>query len=164
MDAEPRAKRRENLEELFKEADQTKLVMQKTEELLQQKWFRYEERTGKILQLEAEGASQGKIQLHKELRRKVYVGIGISVDYVRRLHRKQSGCLSNIRDLLLGEQQKLRTLKEKTNNLLRYQIEETETPAPIKTRKEIFEEADSMIEKIKTGAARLRRYTQQRNR
>jgi len=105
------ALKQQMIKELFADAEKLKEEIQKEEEVLQTKQQKHDEREKQIQALEATEAQRGRVQIYKEMKRKIFVGIRISQSWITQLHRQQTKCLSEIRTLLLDEQARLDKLK-----------------------------------------------------
>jgi len=97
----------EQSEELFTKADRIKAEMQRAEKWIQNREYRFEQCNRRAKELEADRVRKRKIQIQKEIMRKVQVGVRISRDDLNRRQSEMRQCLSAIRDVVTENQSKL---------------------------------------------------------
>jgi len=104
MNTVSQAEHRPKIEELFIKAEQIKAEMIRAEEWAQNREQRHEQCRLRMKELEADGASRGKLQINREIMRKVNVGIRIAKSSLHRRHAEMRQCLEQIRDILIKNQ------------------------------------------------------------
>jgi hypothetical protein len=100
------------LEELFKQAEQVRTEMQRAEKWIQNREDRLKQCNQRTKDLEADGAPKGKIQVQKEIVRKVQVGIRIARDDLNRKQSEMHQCLNAMRELITDNQSALAKIKK----------------------------------------------------
>ena len=107
METEGETSSKWRLEELFKQAEQIKTEMQRAEKWIQNREDRLKQCNQRTKDLEADGAPKGKIQVQKEIVRKVQVGIRIARDDLNRKQSEMHQCLNAMRELITDNQSAL---------------------------------------------------------